>query len=610
MRTNFVTFALAASVASAPAYATTAADVLAANKAASGAAAWDGKGALRIEFAYVGQGMTGTVVSVDDVKAGRWIDDARIGPATQTQGFDGAHTWVRDQSGTVTQQDGGDSRQLAFNEGYRRANLWWRADQGGAGIVSDGTKSDGGASYDVLTVTPKDGKPFDAWFDAKTHLLSRTVEQQGPQVATTTLSDYRVYDGVELPGKTVVSMGDAKYDQAETITSAAFEPMPADAVFAMPVSDVADFSIAGGAAATTLPFRLINNHIYAPVAVNGKSFTFIFDSGGVNVVTPPTAKELGLETTGHIQGNGSGSGHMDFGLTKVRTLRIGEATISDQVLPVAPLNELAPAEGLVDDGMIGFETFRRFVTVVDYGANKLTFIDPKKFDPKDSGTPVPFQFDGNTLVVEASYDGHRGQFIVDTGARMSLTLNTPFVKANGLSTGSAKSVAGVTGWGIGGPTRAAVMRGAPLALGPFTVEHPVAELSTDTAGSNSDAALAGNIGAGILKRYVVTLDYGHQLIYLKPIGGSIGDLDTFDRSGLWMNQAADGFTVIDAMSGAPSFEAGLRAGDLITAVDGRPASAIKLYELRKRLRNEAPGTVVTFAVKGKGEVKVTLRDLI
>ena len=64
------------------------------------------------------------------------------------------------------------------------------------------------------------------------------------------------------------------------------------------------------------------------------------------------------------------------------------------------------------------------------------------------------------------------------------------------------------------------------------------------------------------------------------------------------------------MGGAPSFEAGLRAGDLITAVDGRPATGLHLYEVRQRLRNEAPGTVVTFAVKGKGDVKVTLRDLI
>ena len=586
------------------------AEILAANKTASGGVAWNGKQGLKIEYAYDGQGLSGTVVSTDDVHSGRWVDDAKVGPATQTQGFDGAHTWVRDQSGTVTQQSGGDTLQLAFNEAYRRANLWWRAGYGGATIVDDGKKTDGGTAYDVLTVAPKDGKPFDAWFDASTHLLSRIVEQQGPQVATTTLSDYRVYDGVELPAKMLISTGFAKYDQTQTITSATFGSMPADSTFAMPANTVADFTIAGGAASTTLPFQLINNHIYATVEANGKPFTFIFDSGGVNVVTPPTAKALGLESVGHMQGNGGGSGHMDFGLTKVKSLRIGDATITDQVVPVAPLEDLAPSEGMTGGGMIGFETFHRFVTVVDYGAKKLTFIDPRKFDPRNSGTAIPFQFDGNTLVIEASYAGHKGGFIVDTGARMSLTLNTPFVKANSLSAGSAKSVTGVTGWGIGGPTRSIVMRGAPLVIGPFTIEHPVAELSTDTAGSQSDAALAGNIGAGILKRFVVTLDYGHQLIYLKPISAKIADLDTFDHAGVWLNADQEGFRVIDVMPGTPADDAGLKDGDIVTAVDGKPASAIHLYDLRRRLRNQAPGTVVTFTVKGKGDLKLTLRDLI
>jgi|SRR5215469_15470898 len=610
MRNAAAFFVLCASVMGAASAVAGPAEILAANKAASGGAAWDNKAGLRIEYAYSGQGLTGTVTSIDDVHTGRWVDDARIGPAAQTQGFDGKHTWVRDQSGTVTQQDGGDTRALAVNEGYRRANLWWQPDFGGAKIVSDGTKNDAGASYDVLTISPTGGKAFDAWFDSRTHLLARIVEQQGPQVATSTLSDYRTYDGVELPAKTVTSTGIAKYDQTQSITSAAFVAMPADQVFAMPATHVADFAIAGGKSRTTVPFELVNNHIYAQVAVNGRLFTFVFDSGGLNVVTPRTAKILGLESVGHIEGNGGGSGHMDFGLTKVHALRIGDATISDQVLPVAPLDDLAPAEGRTGGGMIGFETFRRFVTIVDYGQKTLTFIDPSRFDPRDAGTPVPFQFDGNTLIVEASYAGHRGGFVIDTGARMSLTLNSPFVKANDLGAGSAKSVTGVTGWGIGGPTRAAVMRGAPLNIGSFTIAHPIAELSTDTAGSNSDAAIAGNIGAGILKRFVVTLDYGHQTIYLKPIAGAIADLDTFDRSGLWLNDDPAGFKVIDVMPGTPADEAGLKDGDIVTSVDGKPVDSIHLYDLRRRLRNDAPGTTVTFSVKRKGDVKVTLRDLI
>lgn len=590
-----------------------AADILAANRISSGGNAWNGKAALRVEYAYTGQGMTGKVVSTDDLKSGRWRDEAAIGPATQTQGFDGSQTWAKDPSGTVTPQEGGDAKPLAVNEGYRRANLWWRPDHGGAGIVSAGQKTDGGSAYDVLTVTPKGGKAFDAWFDAKTHLLARVVEQQGPQLSTTTLSDYHAVDGAQFPYKTLVSMGVAKYDQTLTVTSAAFEAMPPDSAFAMPHSQVADFSIAGGAAETTVAFELINNHIYAPTAVNGKPFVFIFDTGGVNFITPPTAQTLGLKSEGAMQGNGAGEGHMDIALTKVDSLQVGEATIRNQVFPVAPLNEMSPVEGVDEQGMVGFETFRRFVTRVDYGAHKLTLIDPKHFDAKDAGTAIPFTFYGNTVVIQAAYNGHPGSFTVDTGSRVSLTLNSPFVSKNNLSAGTAKSVAGVTGWGIGGPSRAVVLRGDSLVIGPYTISRPITEYSTDKGGAFVDASLAGNIGAGILKRYVVTLDYDHSLLYLKPIAGQAPDLDTFDRAGLWFNQDPNGFKVIDVMKGTPADEAGIHPGDVITGIDGKSAAGAHVYDLRQRLRNDAPGTVVAVSLKRGGEskdVKLTLRDLI
>jgi S1-C subfamily serine protease len=54
-------------------------------------------------------------------------------------------------------------------------------------------------------------------------------------------------------------------------------------------------------------------------------------------------------------------------------------------------------------------------------------------------------------------------------------------------------------------------------------------------------------------------------------------------------------------------------GDQIVAVDGKPSNSLKLYDLRQMLRDEAPGTIVTFTVKRGGEtkdVRITLRDLI
>lgn len=611
MRITFASFAFAACVASAPAFAaSTVADVLAANKSASSGAAWDGKQTLLTEDDYSGQGMTGKVSSRTDLVNGYWIDSFAIGPATGANGFDGAHAWEKDPSGAVTNQDGGEQRELAVNEGYRRANRWWRSGFGDATIVADGQKTEGGASYDVLTVTPKDGKNFDAWFDAQSHLLTRIVEMQGTETDTTTLSDYRAVDGVQIAFKTLVNNGNAKYDQTMTATGAKFGPAQDQSSYAAPKVVLADTAIAGGAKQTTFPFHLYNNHIYADVKVNGKGpYQFIFDTGGVNVLTPPVVAELGLKSEGQMQGNGAGSGHMDFGVTKVSSLQLGGATVKDQVFAVAPLNSFAAIEGVGMPGMIGFEVFTRFVTRVDYGAGTLTFIKPDAFDPKDAGVAVPFTFNGNTIEVPGSYDGIAGNFTIDTGSRGSLSLNAPFVAKNGLDK-SGKGIDAVTGWGIGGPTRSVALRGATLRIGTTQVTSPVVELSTDKAGAMADAAISGNIGAGILKRFVVTLDYGRTTLYLKPLNAPMADLDTFDRAGMWFNEGSDGYKIVDVTKGAPADAAGLKVDDQIVAVDGKPAKSIPLYEMRRRLRDEPPGTVVTFTVKGKGDVRVTLRDLI
>ncbi|MGD0141811.1 MAG: aspartyl protease family protein [Rhizomicrobium sp.] len=588
-------------------------EVLDANQHATGGSAWDGKAALKADFAYSGQGMTGKVTSVDDLKNGYWVDSFAIGPAGGANGFDGVHSWAKDASGTVTLQDGGEQLPLAINEGYRRANILWRADRGGAVVVTDGEKPDGGTVYDVLTVTPKGGKNFDLWFDAKTHLLSRIVEAQGVQTITSILSDYRPVDGVEMPYTVIVNNGDAKYDQTSTMTSAVFLPAQSQSVFSAPKVTVSDYSIAGGAKETTFPFKLINNHIYADVSVNGKGpYQFIFDTGGVNLVTPPLAAELNLKTQGQMQGGGTGVGHMDVGLTKVAALQLGDATVKDQVFAVMPLNTMSVTEGVGMPGMIGFETFRRFVTRVDYGTGTITLIRPDAFDPKDSGVAIPFVFDGNSIEVQASYEGATGKFTIDTGSRASLTINGPFAAKYNLAKDS-KRIDAIAGWGVGGPSRAIALRGSALTIGPMTVKGAVVELSTDKGGDFAGGAIAGNIGAGILKRYIVTLDYEHTTMYLKPVTMAVADLDTFDRAGLWINESDDGYKVVDVTKGAPAEAAGLKVDDDIVAVDGKPATSVPLYEIRRQLRDEAAGTVVTFTVKrgtGTTSVPVTLRDLI
>jgi hypothetical protein len=595
------------------AQAATPAAILAANQQAMGGTAWD-HAALKTQYAYSGEGLTGKTEEIDDLKTGAFVERYELGPAKGADGYDGNHAWAQDLSGTVTLQDGGEQKALAVNQAYRVANLWWQPDFGGASIADLGQRSQDAKLYDVLKITPKGGASFTAWFNAKTHLLTRIIELRDGRATTTSYSDYETIDGARMPSKLRISNGDAKYDQHETLIKAEFLPAQPTSRFTPPPEKVDDFSIAGGASRTTIPFRLINNHIYAAVRVDGKGpFMFIFDTGGVNLVTPPVAQKLGLTVSGAMQANGAGKGHMQAGLTKIDSVRIGAATIKSQPFIVLPLNAMSDVEGVEETGMIGFETFRRFVTRIDYGRHLLELIRPSAFNPADAGTPIPIRFNGNTIEVDARYDGISGNFTVDTGNRGSLDLDTPFVAKYALRAKAQSGVETATGWGIGGPTFGFVMRGAPLQIGSITIAHPIVTLSTDKSGAMADPTVAGNIGAGILKRFIVTLDYAHARMYLKPVTTKVSDLDTFDESGMWINEAANGFVVADVTGGGPAQQAGIQKGDVIVAVNGKPATSIRLYDLRKMFRDAPPGTVEDLSVERDGArqtIALTLADML
>jgi hypothetical protein len=263
--------------------------------------------------------------------------------------------------------------------------------------------------------------------------------------------------------------------------------------------------------------------------------------------------------------------------------------------------------------MIGYEFFARFITRFDYGKHTITFIDKKYFNPKAAGTPVPMRLYHQFPEILGSYDGVPGRFGIDTGSRMPLLLNKVWAAKNGFPKPGTKTIEAQTGWGVGGPTHSVVFRGGTLKLGDVTIERPLTMVSTDKGGAGAVESFPSNVGGGVLKRFVVTFDYDHSTMYLKPIKGRIEDLDTFDKSGMWINAAPEGFKVIEITKGGPAEAAGLLKDDIIAMIDGKPASSFRLPNLRESWRTEKAGTPVKLSVKRGAETKdvsITLRDLI
>jgi hypothetical protein len=235
-------------------------------------------------------------------------------------------------------------------------------------------------------------------------------------------------------------------------------------------------------------------------------------------------------------------------------------------------------------------------------------MDARHFDPRDAGTPVKFVFHAHIPEVTGTFEGLPARYSIDTGARFELMLTKSFAAQADLRAKHPKGIDSVYGWGVGGAVRGYVTRASEMKLGDIKVNDVVTDLSLQDRGG-----LSGSIGGGILKRFVVTFDYAHQTIYLKPRPRPTADTGAFDRAGMWFNASSQGFEIVDVVKGAPAEQAGLHVGDKILAVDGKAVAKLHLYDLRQRLRDDPPETVVTFRVNdglAVKDVRVTLRNLI
>lgn len=588
-------------------------EVLARVKQAMGGNAWDSLRTTHVHIKIKTGGLDGTGESWSDLRTGRSRSRYELGPIRGEDGFDGATVWSKDRSGQTRPEQGGDEREGAADEAYRTCMGYWFPDRWPAKVEPAGEKREGARTFQVLRITPERGRPFEMWIDAKTWLIDRTVEKAAMETRTTFLSDYGEAKGVKVPFEQRSTNGEERYDQFVSIESIEFDVPVEDSFFAMPASAPPDFAFGSGITSTVVPFELINNHIYVDVRLNGRGpFRLLCDTGGANVVTPTLAKELGLEAQGALQGRGVGEKSEDVGFVTVDTLQIGDVGIAKQLFAVFPLESFSNIEGVPQYGLVGYEIFKRFAVRVDYENRLLTLTDPAAFTYEGKGTVVPFQFNGHIPQVEGSVDGVPGKFDIDTGSRSSLSLLGPFVERNGFEAKLRPKFSCVTGWGVGGAARGRVARAGTLKLGDVTIESPVTELSLQKKGAFTDPYVAGNVGAGVLKRFNVVFDYRNQRIVFEP-NANAAKPDVFDRSGMWVNLAGDAFEVVDVTAGAAAEKAGLEVGDRIVAVDGKAASKMTLPELRARFRADPPGTTIPLTVERKGKklkLKLVLQDLV
>jgi membrane-associated protease RseP (regulator of RpoE activity) len=526
-------------------------------------------------------------------------------------GWDGNESWSLDQTGLVIVDGSVLGRSSAVNQAYVGNYELWTPGYGGATVAWGGSKSEKDESYDVLTVTPpKSSLPIDLWFDRATQLPVKAVQTAGPMVTTTTMADFKPVDGLLIPYRvdTSTNTGD---NTSFTATGVEANPPGAAAHLAAPKSSPHDFSIAGGATQASVPILVSENHVDVDVMLNGKGpFHFELDTGGANVIDPSVSKVLGVASGGSTQVTGVGSASAASSFAVIKALQVGSALVTNQVFVVLPIaKSLGMAHGTPIDGVIGYEVLSRFVTTFDYANKQVMLHMPGSYTPPPDATVIPIVLYGTQPQFACGIDDVPTTCTLDTGARNSISLFTPFVAAHPSVVPATLSAPGVNGFGVGGPHTGRLGRVQTLSFGGLTLRDLVGDYTTQSSGGLAMPFIGANVGGAVWKRFTMTLDYRRLTMTLTP-NADFDVRDHWDRSGVYLlNNGA--ITIIDVRPGTPAASAGLAKGDVVVSVNG--SSRLSLGQVRELFSAE-PGSVEHLVVKSKDgathDIDLTLEDYV
>lgn len=344
-----------------------------------------------------------------------------------------------------------------------------------------------------------------------------------------------------------------------------------------------------------VPFEITNNLVILQGSINGsKPLAFILDTGAsTTVISDSRARELGLKLEGKTDATTQG-GSIEASFVKGVSLNLSGVEFSEMTLAAISLSGLEAGLGRKVDGILGYEIFNRFVVEIDYASKAVTFYEPQGYEYSGRGEVIPISIEDNTPFVVGRITGSKtieGSFLIDTGAPGVLNIAGPFAAKHKLLDSVPHTISITSGALLAGRSSGKIGRVKSFQMGSFVMKRPVANFSQDTGGTEGNEAsteYGGLIGAEILRRFKIIIDYSRTRIILEP-NRSLSEQYEFDMSG--MSLAAGGedfktFKVRALVENSPATEAALRVGDIIAAIDGKSTATLTLEQIRRMFRQE------------------------
>jgi hypothetical protein len=343
----------------------------------------------------------------------------------------------------------------------------------------------------------------------------------------------------------------------------------------------------------TIDFKTSSNLIIIPVAINNSdTLNFILDTGvSYPIITElPFVNKLSLNFLQPINIKGLGEGEQ---LTAYKSgnnvINLNGLVAYDQEIHMV-INEnfqISQILGIPVHGMIGFNLFKDYVVKIDYEAHKITLIKPEYFTYKEKEKDIilPLIFEQNKPFVKTSIVTDKNQevpvkLLVDTGASDALWLST---KSDDRISLPENNIETFLGRGLSGDLYGKKGRIGAIWVGPLVLYEPIVafpndELVDQLIGKNDRN---GTLGAEILRRFYVTMDYPGKRLILRP-NANIKEEFNYNMSGLEVTNPMPGapiFLISNIRKNSPAYYAGVQENDQIIALNNNSHQTLTLNDI-------------------------------
>ncbi len=337
-----------------------------------------------------------------------------------------------------------------------------------------------------------------------------------------------------------------------------------------------------------IPLDLTHRHPVVEASVDGRGpYRFVVDTGAAySLLDQAIADELRLPVVGRQTIASPNATHPIEG-SRVRASRIDAGGLLIEE-PVLATMDLAGYSGGLLQGVLGLSHFRGLLLTYDYPGSRL-IVTRGALDPADPETValasdpsfVEFPMRIGDAVLRTHLDtGSPGGFTLPKALEPELRFLSPPARG-----GTIRLIGGEH------PIWRARLDGT-LRIGGLAYDNP--DVTLTTVGDDF-----GNIGYEVLQRLVLTLDRANNLLrfHRPPTAATVaqGERPRRPRLGVAFAMSPGGFIVQDGGllvqrvdAGGLAENAGLRAGDVLLAVDGTPLAGAGIPEIGRRLGTALP----------------------